>query len=352
MRAVYGLAVLIALSACGGDSTTSAPAPSAHPTPTQPTAASISIDQHGFFGRILLDVKEQASLTATVRDASGAILNGHTVTWLSSAPSVATVSSVGLVTGFGQGTTTITATSDGKVAGQEVQVIPLNLTSYQLSVLVKDDAGNPVLGASVENVYYGARLPGCLSCNIPYGNYVAGFTDAAGSFTGHFVADPEGLNGWAGGLHAYAYVVAHRTGYETDRRFVMGTPTSFTQPVLLRAIKQVSVGDSVALTIASTDPVFQELDTSPAEDGTFICRTFLLVAPAGGVLTVTASATGSGAAPLVELDLPDESDFLGFGTGSASTAVHAGDTIEVRIATHVRPGDQSLSFVVRSAVAK
>ncbi len=352
MRFVSGLAALIALSACGSDSTTSAPTSSTPSTPAQPTGISVSIDQQGFLGQLLLDVKQQTTLTATVRDASGAILNGHPVTWLSSAPSVATVSSAGLVTGVSQGNTTITATSDGQSAAQLVQVVALNLTSYQLSVVVKDDAGNPVPGVGVVNVYYGARPDDCSVCNVPYGGFVHGTTDAAGSFTGHFIADPEGLDSWAFGDHAYAYVVAARPGYETDRRFVFGQTTSFTQPVHLRAIQQVTAGDSVALTIASTDPVYQELDTSPAEDGTFICRAFLLVAPAAGVLTVTASATGSGAAPLVELDLPDESEFLAFGNGSASKAVHAGDTIEVRIGAHVKPGDPSLSFVVRTGVAK
>ncbi len=53
-------------------------------------------------------------LTATLRDASGNILTGRTVTWTSSNTSVATVSSSGLVTALAAGPATITATSEGQ----------------------------------------------------------------------------------------------------------------------------------------------------------------------------------------------------------------------------------------------
>jgi len=53
-------------------------------------------------------------LTATPHDASGAALSGRAVTWTSSAPAVATVSTSGVVTGQVAGSATITATSEGK----------------------------------------------------------------------------------------------------------------------------------------------------------------------------------------------------------------------------------------------
>jgi hypothetical protein len=197
---------LIALAAaCGGDSTPTSAPPQPQPQPPAGGAASTSIDQStGFGGSIKLDVREQASFTATVRDTSGAVLAGHAIAWSSSSASVATVSSAGTVTGVGPGNTTITATSDGKSDTRTVQVVALNLTAFQLSVLVTDDAGNPIPGASVENIYYGARPSGCFSCNIPYGGFVSGTADATGSFTGHFVADPEALDGFAGAAHAFA----------------------------------------------------------------------------------------------------------------------------------------------------
>jgi uncharacterized protein YjdB len=53
------------------------------------------------------------TLTATLRDASGTILTGRSVTWASSAPLVASVSGSGVVSGLLAGLATITATSEG-----------------------------------------------------------------------------------------------------------------------------------------------------------------------------------------------------------------------------------------------
>src|SRR5439155_26499730 len=52
-------------------------------------------------------------LTATPQDVNGNAITGRTLTWTSSAPAVATVSSTGLVTGMAAGAATITATCEG-----------------------------------------------------------------------------------------------------------------------------------------------------------------------------------------------------------------------------------------------
>lgn len=339
---------LIALAAACDADVTRAIAP---PQPPEGGAASISIDQStGFGGSVKLDVREQASFTATVRDASGAVLAAHPITWSSSSSTVATVSSAGTVTGVGPGNATITATSDGKSDRRTVQVVALNLTAFQLSVLVTDDAGNPIPGTSVENIYYGARPSGCLSCNIPYGGFVLGTADASGSFTGHFVAAPEGMDGFAGAAHAFAYVVVQSPNFETDRRFVLGTTPSFAEPIHLHAMREIAAGDSMFVTIASTDPVYQELDTSPASSGTTVCRSVRIRAATDGVLWVSAVPVGSGPAPFVEIDRADESDLIAFGAAAVSHAVHAGDVVEVRIATTIAPGDPSQSFVLQTSV--
>src|SRR6266700_6038476 len=53
-------------------------------------------------------------LTATPKDSAGNLLSGRTVTWSTSVPAVATVSSSGVVTGVATGSAAITATSEGK----------------------------------------------------------------------------------------------------------------------------------------------------------------------------------------------------------------------------------------------
>ena len=66
-------------------------------------------------GTLSLRVDETSTLTATTRDASGAVLAGRAVSWSSSAPGVATVTD-GVVRAVSAGSATITATSEG-VAG-------------------------------------------------------------------------------------------------------------------------------------------------------------------------------------------------------------------------------------------
>lgn len=59
-------------------------------------------------------------LTVTLRDASGTVLTGRPITYTSSAPAVATVSSTGLVTQVTAGVATITATSEGRTGTIQV----------------------------------------------------------------------------------------------------------------------------------------------------------------------------------------------------------------------------------------
>lgn len=58
-------------------------------------------------------VGDAIQLTATLRDATGAVLTGRTITWSSADESLAFVSSTGLVVGFKTGSVRITATSEG-----------------------------------------------------------------------------------------------------------------------------------------------------------------------------------------------------------------------------------------------
>jgi uncharacterized protein YjdB len=62
------------------------------------------------------------ALTATLRDANGNILTGRTVTWVSSAPLVASVTGGGVVSGLVVGSATLTATSEGQSGTAAVTV--------------------------------------------------------------------------------------------------------------------------------------------------------------------------------------------------------------------------------------
>jgi uncharacterized protein YjdB len=110
-------------------------------------------------------VGANVQLTATVRDVNGVIVTNRVVTWSSSATSVATVSSSGVVTGVGGGTATITATSEGKSGTTSVIVTALPVATVtiqppspdtvfigyttQLSAVTKDSTGAVVTGRLV-----------------------------------------------------------------------------------------------------------------------------------------------------------------------------------------------------------
>ena len=73
-------------------------------------------------------------LSATTRDASGAVLTGRVVTWTSSNNAVATVSGSGLVTGVTVGgPVTITATSEGQTGTATVSVVNPIVTSVSIT---------------------------------------------------------------------------------------------------------------------------------------------------------------------------------------------------------------------------
>ncbi len=82
-------------------------------------------------------------LTATPKDEQGNPLSGRPVTWSSSNEGVALVSD-GLVTGLGEGTVTVTATSEGQVGASSIDVFvpPPGTTTPNLKVAFIGDAGS------------------------------------------------------------------------------------------------------------------------------------------------------------------------------------------------------------------
>src|SRR4029453_19192271 len=97
----------------------------------------------------------------------GNALEGREIAWRTTEPAVAGVSASGLVTGQGDGTTIITASSEGKTGTATVSVTAASLEpvasvtvapgeltfvkggSQQLAAVLQDQAGNPLAGRSV-----------------------------------------------------------------------------------------------------------------------------------------------------------------------------------------------------------
>jgi len=141
------------LAACGGDATE----PQTGPTAPKPVA-SVQVTPST---RTLTAFGATQQFQAIARDADGATLSGKSFTWASSSPPVATVNSTGLATAVSNGSSTITATTDGvsgdaaltvaqAVASVEVTSPEDTLTALgataSLTATPKDANGNPVAG--------------------------------------------------------------------------------------------------------------------------------------------------------------------------------------------------------------
>jgi len=101
-------------------------------------------------------------LTATLRDAGGAILTGRVIAWTSSNTTIATIDgATGVATGASSGTTTITATSEGRTGTvtltvtqapvASIDITPVSPTvaaglTLQLNAVARDAAGNVLTG--------------------------------------------------------------------------------------------------------------------------------------------------------------------------------------------------------------
>ena len=123
------LAVVALATGCGdGDS------PSAPPTPepARPTTVTVSPATHE-----LTALGTTVQLSAEVRDQNAGVMAGATVTWTSSASSMATVDASGLVTAAGNGTATITA-SAGSASGSAVVTVMQSVASVEVSPSVDE----------------------------------------------------------------------------------------------------------------------------------------------------------------------------------------------------------------------
>jgi uncharacterized protein YjdB len=114
-----------------------------------------------------LNIGQTTQASAVTRDASGFVLSGRAVSWSSSNPSIATVSSTGVVTAVAAGSASITATSETKTgsatasvnapAPAPVSTVTVSLATStiqpgqtsQASAVTRDANGNVLTGRTI-----------------------------------------------------------------------------------------------------------------------------------------------------------------------------------------------------------
>ena len=148
IRTIIRLSALLAVVAlakgCGDGESPSAPP---MPEPARPTTVTVSPATYE-----LTALGATVQLSAEVRDQNNRVMAGATVTWTSSANSVATVDAAGLVTAVGNGTATITASAGDARGTATVTVV---------EEAAPDDHGNSI--ATATPVAIGATVQGVLT---------------------------------------------------------------------------------------------------------------------------------------------------------------------------------------------
>jgi uncharacterized protein YjdB len=216
---------------------------------------------------LVLGITPTQQLTAVTKDGSGNVLSGRVVTWSSSNTTAASVSTTGLVTAVGAGSTTITASSEGHggtaaitvsvapVASVSVSLVPTSITAVgtsQATATTRDANGNTLTGRSVTWV----------SGNTAIATVDAqGLVTAVATGTAIITASSEGQSGGATITVTPAPVASVTVSAPTTPMIVGGTQqlTAVTKdvngnPLTGRVISWVSSNNAVLTVSANGSP--------------------------------------------------------------------------------------------------
>jgi hypothetical protein len=124
------------------------------PVPVATVTVALSLGQ--------VAVAQTSQATATMRDASGSLLVGRSVSWTSNPAGLVTVSATGLVTGITMGSTSVIATSEGRSGQAAITIIAP--TSF--------GAGTRIIGVNIGPGLYRSNNAASASC---YWERLSGF---------------------------------------------------------------------------------------------------------------------------------------------------------------------------------
>jgi uncharacterized protein YjdB len=293
MRAGAAFA-LLALGACGGGD--SGPPAVATVTVT-PSAAQV-------------EVGLTTQLSASAQDSKGNTLS-NPVTWSSSAATVATVSSAGLVTGVSAGSATITAAAGGKQGSATVTVVPPSVQSVAVSLaastieVTRTTTATAVLRDVGGNVLTGRQL------TWTTGNTAIATVSAAGVVTGVAVGSTT--------------VIGTSEGKSGSATITVVPPAVATVTVSLNPASVVTGGTSQASFVAR-DAANNVLtgragtwSSSNQSIATINATTGAIAAVAAGTSTITATVEGKTGTALLTVTA------AGTGVGTVTGTVTAAD---------------------------
>jgi len=202
--------------------------------------------------------------------------------------------------------------------------------AIELTGLIVGDDGRPVTNTPV---YVNFGLPAVKGMTDDTGRYQVRFGPAEGYSPGNTVE-----------------LLVTGEGYEIERRFFRPTGSSQTVDLRPRAIRWITAGESISVTVAPGDPECRNnVQDMPGFKPSYVCRPVRFLALADGVLTAEAVSAGSGPSrPLLEMEAtsgPDDCCYLG---NPLTFSVAAGMVVKINV--EIPEGAPSQTFTLTTTL--
>ena len=220
-----------------------------------------------------VNVTKVLQLSAVAKSAAGTALQDRAITWSSSNSSAATVSSSGLVSGVAPGSTTISATSEGKTGTSGITV-----TAMPVATVTVTPASPTIAQGSTAQLTATARDAGG---NLLPGRSFSWSTSASGVAT---VSTTGVVTGIAGGSATITATTEGKSG--TTIVSVSAAPVPVATVSVTPATAAVQVGSTTQLAA----------ETKDADGATLTGRTVTWTSSATGIATVTNAGVVRGVA--------------------------------------------------------
>ena len=259
-------------------------------TVTQAPVASVSITP----SPLSMSVGQTTTLTAILKDAADNLLSGRPVEWSSSNTGVASISASGVVTAVAAGTTTITATSEGKSGSSTVTVSNFAVAT----VNVQPQNNTIVAGSSIQ-----------LSATLTDVNGAPATNRAVSWASSNTNIATVSSNGLVSGIAAGAVTITATSEGKTGTTSVTVQPRPVATVTVTPATASLTVGQTTPLAVVLKDQSGAVLTgrtvvwtTSNSAVAT-VSSSGTVTAVGGGTATITATSEGKSGTSTITVTL-------------------------------------------------
>lgn len=305
--------------------------PPGQPAPPAPVASIIITP-----GSAGVTVGGGVTFSATTLDANSTTLSGRTVTWVSSAPQIASVDGSGTVTGVSAGVATITAASESRTATAQITVsapppappVPVDsvsVTPGSASLMV----GNTTILSAAARSSSGSVLSGRVvswASNAPQVATVSndGVVMAVGAGSATITATSEGKSGSAVITVNPQPPAAVDSVSVTPRSAALTTGGSVSISATVRD-RQGNQLNGRSVTWLSSAPQVASIQASGA--------TVTVTAGAAGTATITATSEGRNATAQITVSAPPPAPVATVTVSPATSTLAVGGTVSLAATT-------------------